>query len=415
MLRLAVVCFLTSVACVGPLPGDSLDASPAMAPDAGQGGVTFKPMPNAGGASLMLPNNGKGGIAGMPVAGPGIGGAASGGMLGAGGMAVPASLPISPFEVSRRLALFLGNTNAGMINPADLTNRQNVGNATRDFVRSGQAFTQLRKFYSRWLQMDRLRTIGIKDPALTDVTMAAMLEEPLAFALSTTARTGLLTEFFFPKTFQIPPALVDLYQTASGSQQPTQRFGLLTMPGILAMGTSLDRNSPTKRGRFIREQFLCHPIPPPPPNVDMNVPPSSSWNGRTLREELGTLKSSPTCETCHRMIDNIGFAYETFDLLGRLRKTDNGKPIDVSGDIDGVVVDGPGGVAMTLANSHDMQSCFVRKWIEFAAGEIGLNGPPKFRDLEDSIRFADEWARMHNYQLTEVIAGVAMSPGFLEP
>lgn len=205
-------------------------------------------------------------------------------MLGVG--PPPSALAISPLDVSRRLALFLGNPNVGMINPADLTNRQNVGNATRELVRSGQASAQLRKFYSRWLQMDRLKSIGIKDPALTDVTMGAMLEEPIAFALSATAANGLLNEFFFPKTFQFPPALVDLYQTATGSQQPTQRFGLLTMPGILAMGTSVDRNSPTKRGRFIREQFLCQPIPPPPPNVDMNVPPKTSWNGRTLREEL---------------------------------------------------------------------------------------------------------------------------------
>gem|GEM_PF-5176941 len=124
---------------------------------------------------------------------------------------------------------------------------------------------------------------------------------------------------------------------------------------------------------------------------------------------------SPRCEACHRLTDNIGFAYEAFDFLGRLRNTDNGKPIDVSADIDGLTVNGPGGMAMTLANSRDVQTCFVRKWIEFAEGEFAVYGNAKFQDIEESLRFADEWARNHNYQLTDVIAGVAMSPGFLAP
>ena len=40
----------------------------------------------------------------------------------------------------------------------------------------------------------------------------------------------------------------------------------------------------------------------------------------TNRERLGVHLSSPTCASCHRLVDPIGFGFEQFDAIGRYRE-----------------------------------------------------------------------------------------------
>jgi hypothetical protein len=51
----------------------------------------------------------------------------------------------------------------------------------------------------------------------------------------------------------------------------------------------------------------------------------------TMRETMEKHRANPTCATCHRMIDPIGFGLENFDSMGRWRDTDKNKPVDASG------------------------------------------------------------------------------------
>ena len=41
------------------------------------------------------------------------------------------------------------------------------------------------------------------------------------------------------------------------------------------------------------------------------------------------------------MLDPIGFTFEHYDPIGRWRDTDNGKPVDTTGQIAGTDVEGP--------------------------------------------------------------------------
>jgi hypothetical protein len=62
----------------------------------------------------------------------------------------------------------------------------------------------------------------------------------------------------------------------------------------------------------------------------------------TLRERLAQHRSDPACANCHSRIDPLGFALENFDVLGRWRTEDAGKPIDAKGELpDGTVFEGP--------------------------------------------------------------------------
>src|SRR5262249_39182920 len=71
---------------------------------------------------------------------------------------------------------------------------------------------------------------------------------------------------------------------------------------------------PTTRGRFIAEALLCQPVPPPLPNVSTKLPHDSEGSApRTTRQRLLAHRTSPKCAGCHKAMDPLGLAFETFD------------------------------------------------------------------------------------------------------
>ena len=89
------------------------------------------------------------------------------------------------------------------------------------------------------------------------------------------------------------------------------------------------------RGKWVLQNILGAPPPEPPPNV-----PALEENGdqvtkvRTLRERLEQHRANAVCASCHKLMDPIGFALESFDAVGKYRTFDeNFEPIDNSGDL----------------------------------------------------------------------------------
>ena len=70
------------------------------------------------------------------------------------------------------------------------------------------------------------------------------------------------------------------------------------------------------------------------------------------------------------MLDPIGYGLENFDGVGLWRDTENGKPIDASGELPRLDVAGPFAgpveLAKKIASSEDAQNCFADKWLSFA-------------------------------------------------
>ena len=91
------------------------------------------------------------------------------------------------------------------------------------------------------------------------------------------------------------------------------------------------------------------------------------------------------------MLDPIGFGLENFDGVGLWRDTENGKPIDASGELPDVDVAGPFSgpveLAHKVAESEDARRCFVGKWLSFAYGRVPGDGDACTRvQLEKSFR-----------------------------
>ena len=97
------------------------------------------------------------------------------------------------------------------------------------------------------------------------------------------------------------------------------RGGLLTQASIHKITANGTTTSPIPRGNFVLANLLGEPPPPLPAGVAGLEPDTRGTT--TIREQLDAHRSSPTCASCHRVIDPPGFALESFDPIGGFRTT----------------------------------------------------------------------------------------------
>src|SRR5438552_4075784 len=94
------------------------------------------------------------------------------------------------------------------------------------------------------------------------------------------------------------------------------RKGLLGHGSILAVTSHAERTSPVVRGKWILENILGTPPPPPPPDVPALKENEKGQTPKTMREQMAAHRANPTCASCHKIMDPIGFALENFDAVG---------------------------------------------------------------------------------------------------
>ena len=142
-----------------------------------------------------------------------------------------------------------------------------------------------------------------------------------------------------------------------------QRAGVLTHPYVLATFSYTKSSSPIHRGVFLTRNILGRMLKPPPMAIafmDDKFDPSF-----TMREKVTELTAKPACQSCHVTINPLGFSFERFDAVGRVRATDNNKPINATADYtaaDGTLIklSGARDVALHAAESQAGQAGFVR-------------------------------------------------------
>ncbi|MFT5109118.1 MAG: hypothetical protein ACI9UA_004765 [Pseudoalteromonas tetraodonis] len=95
-----------------------------------------------------------------------------------------------------------------------------------------------------------------------------------------------------------------------------QRAGMLTHPAWLVAHSGNFDNDPIRRGKWIREHLLADLVPEVPIGVDAKVPDDPH---RTLRERLDVVRAEQ-CWRCHKKMNPLGEAFESFDDFGRFRE-----------------------------------------------------------------------------------------------
>ena len=150
----------------------------------------------------------------------------------------------------------------------------------------------------------------------------------------------------------------------------TERSGLMTHPVVLSTYAHETQSNPVARGHFVSRNLLCVTVPNAPADVEF---PKDDGIERTLREVLETKHSVAACAGCHALMDPMGFPFEIFDAVGRLRDNDNGFAIDATGGIAGTSeIDGPvenlGEMMGKIGASPRAQTCFAEQALQYVAG-----------------------------------------------
>ena len=186
------------------------------------------------------------------------------------------------------------------------------------------------------------------------------------------------------------------------------RRGLLGQASILAVTSHAERTSPVVRGKFILENILGTPVPPPPPDVPQLKETAAGEKPKTMREQMAEHRANPACATCHKVMDPIGFALENFDAVGEWRTREAGGAIDASGELaDGTKIDGVVTLREALVRRPDMfASTLTEKLLTYGLGR-GLD----YYDMP-VVRAIVRDAARSDYRFSAIVMGIVRSTPF---
>jgi hypothetical protein len=188
------------------------------------------------------------------------------------------------------------------------------------------------------------------------------------------------------------------------------RRGLLGQGSWLTATSVADRTSPVIRGEWFLTHLLGAPVPEPPAGVEADLSDDAkiARENDTLRERLERHRANPNCAACHRIMDPIGLALENFDLVGRWRDMDNGKPIDASATLtDGTPLSGAADLRQALlGKSNVFATRLTERLLTYALGRVIDD-----RDMP-AVRRILRGAQDRDYRFSAIVWGIVTSDPF---
>jgi cytochrome c553 len=193
-----------------------------------------------------------------------------------------------------------------------------------------------------------------------------------------------------------------------------ERAGVLTHPYLMATFAYKGSSSPIHRGVFLARNVLGRSLKQPP---EAFTPlPAELHPNLTTRERVLLQTKPDACVACHGMINPLGFVLEKFDAVGRLRGSENGRPIDASGGYqslagESVAFDGVRSLAKFLAGSEEVHTAFVEQLFQNLVKQpVRAFGPNALTDLVRSFESNQFSIRGLVTEIAAVAAGAGPGP-----
>jgi hypothetical protein len=329
----------------------------------------------------------------------------------------------NPYDVAGRLSYFLWDTmpDEALFQAAasgELASRAGVDKAVKRMIADSRARQAVDEFTSQWLRLDLVQT-AVKDRALfpqfSPELAFAMTEETKRLVADLTWNDGNFMDLFTAGYAYVNSDLASLYGVPAPATdydrvslpQTMERAGILGQGAFLAQTSKPGETSPTVRGYFVREHFLCNQIPDPPPGTNSNLPPLSVDRPQTNRDRLQEHMINRTCAGCHSLMDPIGLGFEKFDAIGKRRETQTIKffpdrkakdqtpktvqlPLDTNGKVNGLANSDfhtPSELGRVLAGSPECQECVVKQFFRYAYGRRETDADqPLIRNTSQAFR-----------------------------
>lgn len=354
---------------------------------------------------------------------------------------------LKQWDTASRLSYALWNTlpDSDLFEAAasrNLESRQEIEAVARRMLERPVAIGVMDGFFAQWMRFDRLRS-AVKDRNrfrdYSPTVAESMTEESLRLFRHLAWNDLDFREFFNADYTFVDDFLTTIY----GMPDPRVPFGKTSYGadslrgGILGHGTYLAQTgkpintSPTERGLFIREHFLCQTIPPPPPGVDASLPPLAvGARPMTIRMTMESLHAPETaCASCHKLVDPIGFGFEHFDTVGAYREEEPVRvepnpqqerqgmkaethhlAIDSAGYIAGIEdsdFSSPREAGRILARSETCQKCVVKQLFRYFFGRH------ETKHDADLIQRAYNRFRESGFLFRELVLGLLVTEEFL--
>lgn len=304
-------------------------------------------------------------------------------------------LSYSIWDTMPDAALFAAAAKGELSTPAD------IEKTARRMLDDPRAHESLNEYISQWLRFDRILTSSKdrrKYPQFQRETAVAMTEEALTFLGDLVWHDRNFMDLFTANYGFVDVELAPIYKVQAPAKEfdrvsfpeGSERAGVLGQALFLALTAKPEDSSPTARGLFVREQFLCQHVPDPPAGVNTTLPPVTEAKPQTNRDRMSEHATNPSCATCHKLIDPIGFGLEKFDAVGGRRDkfqlqffTTRGErqiprktvdlDIDAAGYIAGIPdsqFSSPAQLGAIMAKSGLCQECMVKQYFRYTMGRL---------------------------------------------
>lgn len=304
-----------------------------------------------------------------------------------------------------------------------LSTREQVVHQAERMVNDLRARSKLRELFLQWLKVDQVPDIA-KDPKrypqFNEVT-ASDLRTSLDLFLEDVIGSDAadFRQLFHADYVYLNGRLAQFYGADLSPDAPFQRIyldqskrtGVLTHPYLMASFAYTTSSSPIHRGVFIARSVLGRVLRPPPEAVAPLAP--DLHPDLTTRQRVTLQTKAESCQSCHGMINALGFTLEHFDAVGRYRKDEKGRPIDVTGSYETragemVKFDGVRDLATFLAGSEETHTAIIQQMFHHLVKQpVRAYGPQTLPDLRRF--FAANDFNLHKL-MVEIMATSALTP-----
>lgn len=223
-----------------------------------------------------------------------------------------------------------------------LNSKEDVAQQAQRMLVDSRAKAKVQGFMLQWLQLGHIEDVSKDDKIYPGFTpeIIADLRTSLYLFLDDVVWKGNsdYRQFLLSDSFFANERLAKFYGLDAAANNDfvkvkldtKQRAGVVTHPYILAAFSYQKLPSPIHRGVFLTRSVIGRALKPPAAAVafkDADFDPKMS-----MREKVSALTKGETCQTCHAVINPLGFTLENFDAVGRYRTMDNGRTIDAVSD-----------------------------------------------------------------------------------
>lgn len=301
---------------------------------------------------------------------------------------VAAAHPLSDYELASRLSYFLWSSMPddellALARQNKLHDAAKMDGQVKRMLADARSSAFASNFAGQWLEtrnLDVVKPDPKKFPEWNTDLREAMKTETRMFFEYVLRENRPISDFLNARYTFLNEKLANFYgiPDVHGAEfrrvelAGDQRGGVLSQGAVLTVSSYPTRTSVVLRGKFILDNILGSPVPPPPPDI----PPldeAAVGKSASLRQQMEKHRADPACAVCHNKMDPLGFSLENYNAIGKWRTMDGAFPVDASGSLpSGATFATPGGMRDALTGAlPEFSACLSQKLLTYVL-ERGL-------------------------------------------